>query len=157
MGGVRHDLASTAHRDDAARVYHGHHPGSARTVQRNGPRQLVIDSTIGEVFVLATHSVVAPLSSDDAFARYARLNGSTRKVPPAFVTARLGYLTLPVGPGFPDAAHHQLAWGYSYHQHCISRSMNLNDRSTPHAVRPCIMWDFLDATDGTQIDSTQQH
>lgn len=152
---VRPDLASRVNNNSIA-SNRGERSGSAEASPRHQPRRFVIDSSIGEIFELAPASVSAPLSSDEAFSRYARLNGSAREVPPDFVTVRLGYLTLPVGPAFPDTAHHELAWAYSYHQ-CTSPLGNPNDPSPPAIVRPCIMWEFLDAINGTQIDSTQQH
>jgi hypothetical protein len=95
----------------------------------------------------------SPLSSDAVFRRYARLVGSSLRVPPHFVRVRLGYLTLPVGHGYPDTAHHELAWAYTGHQ--CSDSMNPSVTTAP--VRLCVSWLFLDAANGLQIDETQQH
>jgi hypothetical protein len=152
---VRPDVAARANNNSAASSQ-GERSGSAAASPKHQPKRFVIDSSIGETFELASAAVSAPLSSDQAFRRYARLNGSTRKVPPDFVRVRLGYLTLPVGPGFPDTAHHELVWAYSYHQ-CMSPLGNPNEPSPPPIARPCITWEFLDAADGTEIDSTQQH
>lgn len=119
------------------------------------PGVFVIDSDVGEVFEQAAATVRAPLSSDAAWRLFAGLNGSARRVPPHFVTVRLGYLTLPVGLGMPDTAHHELSWAYSWRQCMASRGLYVT--TPPPPPRSCVSWLFLDGTTGAQIDMTQQH
>lgn len=116
---------------------------------------VVIDPSVSETFTpAASSSVVSQLSSDAAFQRYAKLNGSTRTTPAQGVTVQLGYLTLPVGGGLPPTADHELVWAYSWKDQCPAQPDNLN--VTSNSLQPCTSWLFLDAASGKQVDWTWQ-
>src|SRR5262249_35800020 len=58
---------------------------------------VLIDPSVSETFTPAAASVAAQVGANNAFAHYAKLNGSSLTSPPQNVTVQLGYLTLPVG------------------------------------------------------------
>jgi hypothetical protein len=128
-------------------------------------RTITIDPQVGETFAPAPASAAPKLTAQQAWARYARENGSDHAAIPSVVHVRLGLLTLPVGPanapgtsnltisnGEAYTALNELAYGYSSPSGCVS--MNPWVLFPPDAR--CIEWDFLNANTGTQIDSTWQ-
>ena len=60
-------------------------------------RTITIDPQVGETFAPAPASAAPKLTAQQAWARYARQNGSDHTAIPSFVHVRLGLLTLPVG------------------------------------------------------------
>jgi len=129
-------------------------PVRAATVMSAVTTTVTIDPSVGETFAPAPSSSAPSMSAQKAWARYARLNGSSVTAIPSSVTVQLGRLTLPVGPG-PDnsvsyTAYNQLAYGFSWHS-CPVSMLN-----PPSPDNPCIEWLFLDANTGQQIDETWQ-
>lgn len=112
----------------------------------------------------------APIDRTAGVAALAELNSSKRTTIPSFVTVRLGFLTLAVGPADAPGAgrlvHHgskaftaynELAYGFSAPSGCApmlppSGGAQLPARSGAH----CVEWTFLNANTGKQIDSTWQ-
>jgi hypothetical protein len=138
---------------------------SAHALRRTAPAHgmIRIDPQIGETF--APVSGAAPLTARQAWARFARLNGSQSTAIPAGVHVQLGLLILPAGPadapgashlvqinGEAYTAHNELAYGYSSMSGCPTANPWLV--APPHAQ--CLSWTFLDASSGKQIDSTWQ-
>ena len=125
---------------------------------------VTIDASVGETFAPAPSSPAPGMSAQDAWASWARLNGSSATTIPSDVTVQLGLLTLPVGPagaegtgglatynGEAYTAYNELAYGYSW------RSCPASTLPIPvSASNPCIEWLFLDANSGQQIDDTWQ-
>ena len=129
-------------------------------------RTITIDPQVGETFAPAPASAAPKLTAQQAWARYARENGSDRTAIPSFVHVRLGLLTLPVGPADAPGAgrlvHHgseaytaynELAYGLSTPSGCAYVG---GPGMRPPPPTPCIEWTFLNANTGKQIDSTWQ-
>jgi hypothetical protein len=133
---------------------------------------VTIDPQIG-MFAPAPSGVSPKLTALQAFKRYERV-GEVRQVPsvPANVTAKLGLLTVPVGPadapgaskltkenGIAYTALNQLAYGYSWHRCPAFSEPASSVAPSPTAsstANPCIEWNFVDANTGKQIIETFQ-
>ena len=130
------------------------------------PMTITIDPQIGETFAPAPSPAAPKLTAQQAWQRYAELADSKRTTIPSFVTARLGLLTLPVGPADAPGtgrlvrhgseaytAYRELAYGYSWHS-CPVYVGGPGMRPPPPT--PCIERTFLNANTGKQIDTTWQ-
>ncbi len=137
--------------------------GTARPADRQGstagePRArtvITIDPEVRETFAPAPASAAPKLTAPQAWARYAARHGSSVTTIPSGVRARLGLLTLPIGPQ-PDGvtaytAHGDLAYGYSWPSGCLSTLPG----AVPLGAR-CLSWTFLNANTGRLIDQTWQ-
>ena len=100
------------------------------------------------------------LTQQQAWARYiksTRSDTSHRSLTiPRNVSARLGVLTVPIGPvgrhgAIAYLAHKKLVYGYSWHS--CPQSQAPGGTLPPN---PCIEWNFLNANTGAQIVETWQ-
>jgi hypothetical protein len=116
---------------------------------------ITIDPAIGETFIPPPQAALPGLTPEEAWAGFAKLNGSSVTDIPVEVTVSLGLLTLPVGtvPGgeMVYTAQNQLAYGFSWHS-CPPSTLE----AAPSSEGPCTQWLFLDASTGEQIDQTWQ-
>jgi len=119
---------------------------------------ITIAPDIGEILAPAPSSAKPALTAQQAWAEYTSHHADYRKATiPSDVTARLGLLTLPIGPTGPGGsetytARNRLVYGFSWHSCPVS--MNPRVRKLPR--NPCVQWNFLDASTGHQIDDTWQ-
>lgn len=113
-------------------------------------KTITIDPQVGETFAPAPRSARPRLTARQAWARYTH-----DTVLPSSINAQLGLLTLPTGPGGtgPYTAHNELTYGYSS---TPSGCVTMNPRVIFPPSARCIMWQFLDANTGREIDSTWQ-
>jgi hypothetical protein len=110
---------------------------------------ITVDSNANEIFAPA--GAAPGLTANAAWQRFAHLNGVSQAAVPPDVTAQIGRLTLPVGPGHPGEylADNELVWAFSW-QECPPTGVAT---SGPGA---CIAWLFLDAQSGDLVDQTWQ-
>jgi hypothetical protein len=139
-------------------------PARAAAEHRAPRPTITIDPQTGMTFAPAPSSAAPALTAQQAWKRYARSAHSPRTTIPSWVTARLGLLTIPVGPAdapFTDklrkshgeaySALNKLAYGYSSPSACLT----LAPVVLPPNAR-CIEWTFVSASTGSMIVTTWQ-
>lgn len=121
---------------------------------------MTVDLGEGAKFAPAPAGANPALTPQQAWARYiksTRVDASERSLAiPRNVAARLGVLTMPIGPMGRHGtttylAHNELVYGYSWHR--CPQSQAPGGTLPPN---PCIEWNFLNASTGAQIVETWQ-
>jgi hypothetical protein len=154
------ETASSAHVGTAFAV----HGGTASAA----PAPRVIDPSAGDTFAPAPAGAAPALTAAQAWAQYVQANGGKATIPSG-LAARLGLVSVPVGPVNPDdpdqaglatsngmayRALNELAYGYSSPTGSCPMSRNPNN---PGPVgKSCIDWTFVDANTGQLIEETWQ-